>query len=48
MKSNRPSVIAFWDGKSRGTGNMIQIARDAGVSVTVIDIRKAEKQGENK
>ena len=45
--SDRPSVIAFWDGRSRGTGNMIRIARDAGISVTVIDIRKTgEKTGD--
>lgn len=29
-------VIAFWDGKSRGTEHMIAIARDAEARVTVI------------
>lgn len=29
-------VIAFWDGKSRGTEHMIRIAREADARVTVI------------
>lgn len=31
-------VIAFWDGKSPGTLNMIEIARKAGVETVVVDI----------
>lgn len=29
-------VIAFWDGESKGTGNMISQAEKAGVPVTVV------------
>lgn len=29
-------VVAFWDGISRGTAHMIQIAREAGIQVEVI------------
>lgn len=32
------AVIAFWDGKSRGTKHMILIARKAGMKVKVIQI----------
>ena len=31
-------VIAFWDGQSRGTENMIQIAEDAGIKVFIVRI----------
>ena len=31
-------LIAFWDGKSRGTGNMIKTAEKKGLQVTVIKI----------
>lgn len=31
-------VIAFWDGKSRGTKHMIEISRKAGIPVEVIEI----------
>lgn len=30
-KEGTPVVAAFWDGKSRGTGNMINMAKTAGV-----------------
>ena len=33
-----PLVIAFWDGKSKGTANMISQARKAGVKVVIIEI----------
>ena len=29
-------LVAFWDGRSRGTAHMIQIAREAGIKVVVI------------
>ena len=29
-------VVAFWDGASKGTRNMVQIARQAGVPVCVV------------
>lgn len=31
-------VIAFWDGKSKGTENMIKIAREAGIQVIIAEI----------
>lgn len=34
-------VVAFWDGKSTGTRNMITIAREAGVQVHVIQYRSS-------
>ena len=36
-----PLVIAFWDGKSKGTGHMIGIAQKRGVEVRIVSI--AEK-----
>ena len=33
-----PIVIAFWDGKSKGTGNMIETAREHGVDVHIVRI----------
>jgi len=29
-------LLAFWDGSSKGTENMIEIARELGLSVTVV------------
>ena len=31
-------VVAFWDGKSKGTENMIRISKDAGIEVIVVQI----------
>jgi hypothetical protein len=36
MLERADAVIAFWDGTSRGTANMIDIARKAGVPVRVV------------
>jgi len=36
--SSEPLVIAFWDGKSKGTGNMIAQARNAGVNTLIIEM----------
>lgn len=30
------SLICFWDGKSRGTANMIEVARKRGLTVKVV------------
>ena len=30
-------LVAFWDGKSRGTGHMIKIANDRGLNVRIIN-----------
>jgi YspA, cpYpsA-related SLOG family len=35
MADNADALVAVWDGKSRGTGHMIRIARDRGLSVFV-------------
>jgi hypothetical protein len=36
-------LIAFWDGKSTGTKNMIDQAKANGLSVTVIQIRRVSE-----
>lgn len=33
---SRPMIIAFWDGQSRGTKNMIDQARKAGATVHIV------------
>lgn len=37
MAEYADALIAFWDGKSRGTLNMIQVARAAGIMVKVCE-----------
>lgn len=39
MAENADALIAIWDGASRGTGHMIDIARRAGLKVYVHTIR---------
>jgi hypothetical protein len=36
MLAAATGLIAFWDGRSRGTAHMIHIAREAGLKVVVI------------
>ena len=36
MAEHADALVAFWDGKSRGTGHMINIAREKGLRVRVI------------
>jgi hypothetical protein len=36
MASYAHALIAFWDGKSRGTNNMIQLAKQKGLRVKVV------------
>ena len=31
-----PAVIAFWNGKSRGSGNMLKLAKDHGVECQIL------------
>ena len=31
------ALIAFWDGKSRGTGHMIKFARRKGLDISILD-----------
>lgn len=39
LEEGKPDlVVAFWDGESRGTKHMIDIAQKAGVSAIVVDI----------
>lgn len=35
MAENADALVAFWDGKSRGTRNMIEIAKKRGLKVRV-------------
>lgn len=37
MAENADALIAFWDGKSRGTMHMIRIAKEKGLKVRVIN-----------
>lgn len=37
MASYADVLIAFWDGKSKGTGHMIDLAKKHGLGVTVIN-----------
>ena len=43
MASDATRLIAFHDGKSRGTAHMIKVARDNGLRVTVINIDKFDQ-----
>ena len=36
MAANADALLAFWDGESRGTANMISTARKAGLKVHVV------------
>lgn len=36
MAENADALVAFWDGKSRGTQHMINIASDKGLKVRVV------------
>ena len=36
MAANADALVAFWDGESRGTANMISTARKAGLKVHVV------------
>lgn len=35
MAENADALVAFWDGKSRGTRNMIEIAKERGLRIRV-------------
>lgn len=39
LESNNPILIAFWDGKSRGTKGMIEITKEAKVKVFIIEYK---------
>ena len=36
MADNADVLVAFWDGKSRGTANMIEIAKKKGLPVRIV------------
>lgn len=42
MAKNADALIAFWDGKSRGTSHMINFARRKGLDVSIIDYTRPE------
>ena len=46
MANNANALIAFWDGQSRGTKNMIDTAREKGLAVRVININQVKIQKE--
>lgn len=37
MAKNADALIAFWDGRSRGTGHMINFAKRRGLDVSIVD-----------
>ena len=41
MADNADALIAFWDGQSRGTKNMIDTAKRKGLAVRTIDINRS-------
>ena len=45
MAENADALVAFWDGKSRGTANMIDIALRFELSVRVIRYNQEEQHG---
>jgi hypothetical protein len=42
MAINSNALIAFWDGKSKGTKHMIDIATDKGLLVRIIKYKRGE------
>lgn len=42
MAMNADALIAFWDGRSRGTKHMIDIAQQRGLPVRVVRIERKE------
>ena len=43
-KEVNPVVAAFWDGKSRGTGNMLKQAEDIGAKVHIFQYESRDKK----
>ena len=41
MAQNADALVAFWDGKSRGTKNMIETAKKYGLKIRIININEA-------
>lgn len=40
MAKNADALVAFWDGESPGTRHMIQTAKNSGLAVRVIHVKK--------
>ena len=38
MANAAHALVAFWDGKSRGTGNMIDVARTKGLKIRIVSL----------
>ena len=45
MATHADALIAFYDGKSKGTGNMIRFARDFGLEVNIVNIGNMNTNG---
>lgn len=46
LEEGKPDIVlAFWDGKSRGTANMIQLAKAAGVEVKIFLPGQRSREG---
>lgn len=40
MAKYADALIAFWDGKSKGTGHMIQLANNYGLQIAIVPYKK--------
>lgn len=47
MAENADCLIAFWDGESKGTENMISIAKTLGLKVRVIKYKMIDGKAQN-
>ena len=43
MADNADALIAFWDGQSRGTKNMIETAKRKGLAIRIINLSNEKK-----
>ena len=48
MAEKADMLVAFWDGRSRGTGHMVEIARKKGLPFIIIDTRTGKRTSEFK
>lgn len=43
MAEYADALVAFWDGESRGTKHMIDLANEAGLRVSIVNVPKGSK-----
>jgi len=44
MSKEADALIAIWDGESRGTKNMIEIAKRKGIKIYVLNLKNLDKE----